>query len=78
MAHELVKITVDDDGDEKPDPKWCLVDPTNGGGPATMCTAEFFGYGESGCVYEIKAVKRGGITCEDCLKKIRLIKAIKL
>jgi len=76
--HSLVKITSDDDGDEKPDPQWCLVDPSNFSGPAALCTQEYFGDGESSCVYETKEVRRAGITCRLCLEKLKLMKAIKL
>ncbi len=77
MNH-LVKITVNDDGDETLDTSWHLVDPTNRQGDATFCTQEFFGIGESACKFETKTVNRGGITCPACLIKIRTIKAIKI
>jgi hypothetical protein len=74
----LVKLLTTDDRDKIEDPKWCLVDPTNHMGPATLCTSDFFGCGESACEYEEKEVQRGGITCESCLEKIKTIKAIRL
>ena len=75
MNH-LVKITIDDDGAEKLDAKWCYISELSG--HHTLCTGEFFGYGESGCVFETKAVKKGGITCPVCLEIIRHHKSIKL
>lgn len=74
----LVKILVDDDGVEIDNPVWHLVDPTNHQGNAPLCTAEFFGGGESAVIFEAKRVKRGGITCPQCIEKIKTIKAIKL
>lgn len=76
--NELVKITRDDDGQLTENPNWHLIDPTNEQGQAALCTQEFFGYGESRCEYETKKTKRGGITCPNCLQKIRLIKAVKI
>lgn len=77
MANQLVKLLTNDDGDSYDDPRWHLID-YNGSDPATFCSGEFFGYGQSGCDYDIKVVKRGGITCESCLEKIKDIKAVKL
>jgi hypothetical protein len=76
MNH-LVKILSNDDGDKISDPVWCLVHQICGGN-ATLCKGEYFGFGESGCVYEIKKVKKGGITCLQCLEIIKKIKAVKL
>lgn len=75
--NKLVKLITNDDGDEEA-PFWHLVDPANDMGPATLCTGEFFGAGESSCTYEVKAVKRGGITCPNCLGKLRTYKAVRL
>ena len=79
MAHEVVKITVSDDGDHvaSSDQVWCLV-VTACGDAATFCTGEFFGSHQGGAEAESKTVQRGGITCPDCLEKIAMIKAIKL
>lgn len=77
--NRLVKITHDDDGDEKDDRDvWHLVDPCNEQGPAALCTQEFFGFGESRCRFETKEVKRGGITCPTCLGSLEIYKAVKL
>lgn len=76
--NELVKIIRSDDGDLTENDSWHLVDPTNDQGPAALCTQEFFGFGESMVEFETKTAKRGGVTCPECLKKIRLMKAVKL
>ena len=73
---ELVKITVSDEGNEYPDAKWCLIFSVDA--HRNFCTMEVFGGGESACVYELKSVKRGGITCPFCLELIKRIKSIKL
>ena len=39
---------------------------------------EFNGNSVSACTYESKQVEKGGITCPECLKRIKLIKSIKL
>lgn len=75
--HNLVKIITSDDGEKRDKPVWCLVEHTDFG-DATFCQAEFFGLGESCCEYKTKTVARGGITCERCLERIRLIKDIQL
>lgn len=73
--NKLVKIISDDDGEKKDNPKWCLVDPCNEQGNAALCTQEFFGDGESTCVYE---TKDGKITCPDCILILNIYKKIKL
>jgi len=78
MNH-LVRITIDDDGEPVfIGPEWCLVDMGNPEGPATLCKGEFFGIGESNCIYTEKWLIRGGITCQNCIDKIKLYKAVKL
>ena len=72
----LVKILVNDTGEIEESPKWHLM--TNKMGNQAFCTGEFVGIGESRCEFEIKTVKRGGITCERCLQEIKRIKAVKL
>lgn len=74
----LVRITRDDDGHETDNESWHLVDPGNFQGPAALCTGEFFGDGESACKYETKVTKRGGITCRDCLRIVRIYKKVRL
>ena len=74
----LVKILTSDDGEPRDlDLQyWHYV--INDDAERTLCEGEAFGEGESSCEYERKSVKRGGITCPDCLLKIKKIKAIKL
>lgn len=57
---------------------WHLVDPCNDGGDAALCTQEYFGIGESNCQFKTKQAKRGGVTCPDCLRKIKTYKAVLL
>jgi len=77
MPNHLVKIIIDDDGEPKDDPPWCLI-VDNAGGDVTCCEGEYFGLGESLCVYELKTTKRGGITCPQCLQNIKFYKTVKL
>ena len=76
--HLVMLLTGDDPSEVKENPMWCLVDPGNHQGAATLCTNEFFGIGESGCEYKQKSTSRGGITCPKCLEKLKLYKSIKL
>lgn len=78
MNH-LVMLTINEDGEaiSAIDRRWCLIDGVSGS-DATLCTGEVFGYGEGGARGNHKAVKRGGITCEDCLGKIEFYKSIRL
>lgn len=74
----VVKILTDDLG-EKRDKHlhhWHYV--VYKGGPQTLCQGEYFGEGESGCEFVVKKVKRGGITCPDCLSEIKGYKSVKL
>ena len=64
MSHTLVKIIIDDDGFKVDKPQWHLLE-TDGGGPHALCTGEFVGEGESGCVFETRDVQRG-IPCDRC------------
>lgn len=75
MNH-LVKITYDEDGSKKENPKWCLV-MNNTDGPRTLCTGEVFGYGEGSAVYTEKKEERG-ITCPECISLIKYFKSVKL
>lgn len=77
MAHTVVKITVNDDGDKYQDPKWHLYDRF-GDSDRTFCSGEVFGFGESIAEFKTKIVEKGGITCHLCLKRIKSIKSIKL
>ena len=71
--NNVVKITITHDGSKKINPKWCLIDPCNDQGRSTLCTKEFFGYGESSAVYKVKV---GAITCEKCKSIIMIYKSI--
>lgn len=76
---KLVRILIDDSGHpHELAAYWHLVDPCNAGGPATLCTGEYFGFGESACEFDLKEVKRGGITCPQCLADLKTYKAVKL
>lgn len=78
MNH-LVKIQIRDMGDrvDKDNQVWCLV-LDGGSGRRAACSGEYFGDGESDCVYIEKSVKRGGIDCCACLALIKSIKGVKL
>ncbi len=76
MAHTLVKITRNDDGDKIPDAKWHWIMSIDA--DRTLCGGEAFGEGESRAEYKLKTVKRGGITCQQCLSIIKEMKAIEL
>lgn len=75
MNH-LVKILTDEYGEKEDSPKWCLSVFNTGN--MAFCSGQFYGFGESKVEYEIKQVKRGGITCERCISKIKDIKSVKL
>lgn len=76
MAHELVMLLTDDDTIPV-EPRWHWID-TNGSDPSTLCTQEYFGTGQSECTYKLKQVKRGGITCGDCMAILKEHKAVAL
>lgn len=77
MAHMLVRFITHYDGDDAEDDFWHLVTPIADGDQA-FCSSEYFGFGESTAEYETKTVKRGGITCPECLSKLQSLKEIKL
>lgn len=70
----LVKILVNDDGEKEENPKWHLQDPWD---VMTFCQGELFD-AATDCEFIQKNSDRGGITCPDCLRKVREIKAVKL
>lgn len=74
--NSLVKITADEDGDEIPNAPWCLS-VSIGGSPSAFCTMQVYGYGEGSAKFETKSAVRG-ITCPDCIAKIKEIKAVRL
>lgn len=75
--HRVVKITKDNWGSKRLNPKWHLV-VTDAATDRTLCDGEAFGVGDSRAEYEEKTCKKGGITCDDCLDEIRWFKSIKL
>lgn len=80
MANQLVKITINDDGDIIPidKQKWCLVDPRPFMDTSrTLCTQEALD-SDTSAQWDEKTRVKGGITCEDCLKIIATYKAVRL
>jgi hypothetical protein len=75
--NKLVKFFTNDDG-YPCSPVWHLIDPSRTPGNMTLCTGEFFGVGESAVVFETKTMRRGGITCADCLDKLVAYKAVRM
>ena len=57
--------------------KWCLLIEKAGCG-TPLCTGEVFGGGEGDATADVKSVKRGGVTCPQCLEEIKWIKSIRL
>lgn len=76
--NEVVRLTINEDGDETGDDLWHLVDPCSMDSPRTLCTGEVFGIGEGNARGTVKIVKRGGVTCPHCMQKILEYKRIKL
>lgn len=77
MNH-LVRILIDDSGDKAPKPgDWHLV-VNEAGSDMALCSGEVFGEGEGTAVFKEKQVKRGGVTCPDCLRRIRFFKQVRL
>lgn len=76
MKHknEVVKITKDNSGEKIDSPKWHLS-VVKAGANMALCTGEFYGYGESACLY---TTKQGKVTCPDCIEFIKHIKSITL
>lgn len=77
MAHLLVKILFDEDGEPYENKHWHYVVNTGGSNNA-LCTGEVFGYGEGNAKVKTKIVQKGGITCEECIAFIKLLKEVKL
>ncbi len=73
---QLVKLLTYDDGDEKTDLKWCLVEELSDS-PRTACTGEAFGPGESGCEFKTKQGLIKDITCPRCKEIIKWYKGLK-
>ena len=77
MNH-CVKFITDHDGSAFKDNFWHLVFDDFTGIRRTFCTGDVIDEGETDAEVRHKHVKRGGITCDDCLDKIKQIKSIKL
>jgi hypothetical protein len=75
MAHRIVKIIINNDGDKEINPKWHLS-VNRAGSDCALCTGEFYGYGEGVAEAIEKTVDKGGITCKDCLAYIKEIKSV--
>ena len=73
MGHELVKIIEDFEGKEL-DGFWHLT--MAGDGKRVLCDG--LAIDDGGVIFERKIVKRGGITCPNCMAMLREFKSIKL
>lgn len=76
MAHNLVKLITDDDG-EPMEPVWHFP-YVAGGSNVALCNGVAFGSGQSSAKFKTKIVQRGGITCPQCLDMIKAFKKVKL
>ncbi len=76
MANRVVKITRSEFG-ETTSSDWHLVSPITAE-PATLCGGEYFVLGQSDAEFKEKTVSRGGVTCQECLRIIQAVKAVKL
>lgn len=76
MTHTLIKITTPDSfADESAvDGYWHLLSE-NYGDAEVFCSGGFL---VDGMGYVEKEVKRGGITCPDCLRLVKAYKAVRL
>lgn len=76
--NNLVKIIRFDDGSVSNDNRWHLIDPGDIFTGVTLCKGDVLGDAESNIEFEEKAVMRGGITCKECIKKLKKYKSIAL
>ncbi len=76
--YQAVKIISNDDGEEVDEPKWHLGVDYIGGAHSTLCTGEFYGFGESNVVFETKKIHKGLIDCPACVTIITEMKRISL
>lgn len=76
MAHNLVKIITDEDG-EPVKPLWHFPLALDGSNRC-ICDGQVFGEGEGAATFKTKIVQRGGITCPACLDIIKSLKKVKL
>ncbi len=73
----LYRVTIDPENEKikEVDQVWCASTRTTD----TLRTVCGWALDAFGCqAYDSKAVKKGGITCDDCLATIKEIKAIRL
>lgn len=76
MAHKLVKIITNEDGEKVDNPTWHVVNDF-GDSPRTLCGGEAFGQGESSATYKEKTTEKG-VPCRKCRDIIKSIKSIRL
>ena len=76
MSHEIVKIIVNEDG-FRVRREWCLF-VSEAGSHRTFCTGEVCGDAEGRSVGRHKTVEKNGVTCHDCLKKLKLLRDLKI
>lgn len=75
----LIRIRTDEDGDEIPrsEQKWCLADPSPfSDTQRVLCDQQVLE--DTISEWDIKYVKKGGITCEKCIETIKKFKSVKL
>lgn len=73
---KLVKLYTSDFGEKYKKKVWCIVHPVFND-PATLCKMEYYGIGQSGCVFEEKDGTIKDVTCPDCLNFINIMKYLK-
>ncbi|MCX8665347.1 hypothetical protein J3U11_09080 [Gilliamella sp. B2840] len=71
ITHMEGQIEIDESERE-----WCLLTTVNGD-PCSLCGLGFCSDGAGDTSYIFKSVKRGGVTCKECLKIINEIKSYK-
>ena len=85
--HDVVKIewTKEDCADidertefDKADANFWHLVVNECGSDMTFCGGQVYTFGDTAGVFKTKTVKRGGITCKNCLDKIKRIKAVRL
>ena len=73
--NSLVKLTRDCTGEPVPKEEQFMDEA---GSRTVFCDGQKFGYGESSVEYQIKYVQRKGITCQNCIERIKKVKDIRL
>ena len=76
----LAKQLINEDQEPVPvdDQVWHAIDNNVSGDAALICTGEFIDPGAGCGEYELKTVSRGGITCRECINRIKHFKSIRL